>query len=90
MEFRPMRRSRQLLTPEQAWALLEKGSYGVLAVQGDGGWPYAVPLNYACCGRSIYFHCAKAGHKLDALRAHPKVCFTVVDKSDIVSSEFTT
>ena len=59
MEFRPMRRSRQLLTPEQAWALLEKGSYGVLAVQGDGGWPYAVPLNYACCGRSIYFHCAK-------------------------------
>ena len=70
--------------------MLEKGSYGVLAVQGDGGWPYAVPLNYACCGRSIYFHCAKAGHKLDALRAHPKVCFTVVDKSDIVSSEFTT
>ena len=64
--------------------------FGVLAVQGDGGWPYAVPLNYACCGRSIYFHCAKAGHKLDALRAHPKVCFTVVDKSDIVSSEFTT
>ena len=42
MEFRSMRRSRQLLTPEQAWALLEKGSYGVLAVQGDGGWPYAV------------------------------------------------
>ena len=69
MEFRPMRRSRQLLTPEQAWALLEKGSYGVLAVQGDGGWPYAVPLNYACCGRSIFFHCAKAGHKLDARTA---------------------
>ena len=34
MEFRPMRRGRQSLTPEQAWALLEKGSYGVLAVQG--------------------------------------------------------
>ena len=36
MEFRPIRRNRQQLTQEQAWALLEQGSYGVLAVQGDG------------------------------------------------------
>lgn len=90
MEFRPIRRNRQQLTQEQAWALLEQGSYGVLAVQGDSGWPYAVPLNYVCQAGSIYFHCAKAGHKLDAMRAHPQVCFTVVGKSDVVSSKFTT
>lgn len=28
----------------------------------------------------IYFHCAKAGHKLDAVRADDKVCFTVLSE----------
>ncbi|MBP5210222.1 MAG: pyridoxamine 5'-phosphate oxidase family protein, partial [Bacteroidales bacterium] len=28
----------------------------------------------------IYFHCAKQGHKLDAIRADEKVCFTVLSE----------
>ncbi len=90
MEFRPMRRKNQQMTDAEAWDILQRGSFGVLAVQGDEGWPYAVPLNHVCMDGRIYFHCAKAGHKLDALRAQPHVCYTVVEKSDIVSAEFTT
>ena len=90
MEFRPIRRNRQQLTQEQAWALLEQGSYGVLAVQGDGGWPYAVPLNYVCQAGSIYFHCAKVGHKLESIRRCEKASFCVVDRDEIKPEAYTT
>ena len=53
---------------------------GVLAVNGDGDYPYAIPVNYLYdeLERKIYFHGARAGHKVDALRACDKVCFTVL------------
>lgn len=39
--FREMRRKRQQLPDAEAVAVLERGSSGVLAVLGDGGYPYA-------------------------------------------------
>ena len=44
--FRDIRRGRQALPDAESLAILERGSHGVLAVLGDGGYPYAVPLNY--------------------------------------------
>ena len=44
--FRPMRRGKQLLPPEESIQILEQGTSGVLAVAGDAGYPYAVPLSY--------------------------------------------
>ena len=38
----------------------------------------------------MYFHSAKAGHKIDAIVKEPKVSFTFIDKDDVVSREFTT
>ena len=38
----------------------------------------------------FFFHCAKKGHKLDAIRACDKVCFTIIDRDDVVADEFTT
>ena len=40
-----MRRGRQALSEEQIDTILTRGSAGTLAVLGDGGWPYAVPLS---------------------------------------------
>ena len=59
--------------------LLESSRRGVLAVNGDDGYPYAIPINYVYDGEAqrICFHGAKIGHKVDALRACDKVCFTV-------------
>jgi nitroimidazol reductase NimA-like FMN-containing flavoprotein (pyridoxamine 5'-phosphate oxidase superfamily) len=53
----------------------------VLAVHGDDGYPYAVPLNFVFDpdARTLYFHMAVEGHKLDAIRRDSKVCFTVMD-----------
>lgn len=88
--FREMRRKRQALTQNQCQAILEQGSCGVLALSGDGGYPYAVPLSYLYHQGKLYFHCAKSGHKLDALRREPKASFCVVAQDQVAPLEYTT
>jgi nitroimidazol reductase NimA-like FMN-containing flavoprotein (pyridoxamine 5'-phosphate oxidase superfamily) len=88
--FREMRRKKQLLPKESAEKILKNGSTGVLAVSGDDDYPYAVPLNYVYEGGRIYFHCARSGHKLDAIRRSSKVSFCVVGEDKIVPDLFAT
>lgn len=88
--FRKMRRSAQELGREVCEEVLSRGTSGVLAVLGDEGYPYAVPLSYVFTDGKLYFHCAKQGHKTDAIRAYDKVSFCVVDRDDVVSEEYTT
>lgn len=88
--FREMRRSKQELPADEALRLLEAGSSGVLALLGDGGWPYAVPLSYAYAAGKLYFHCARAGHKLDAVRSEPRASFCVVAQDLVVPEKYTT
>ena len=60
--------------------MLTSGQRGILAVHGENGYPYGLPVNYIYVEGKIYFHCAQAGHKLDAVRANDKVCFTVLSE----------
>lgn len=87
--FRKMRRSRQEMAKEESVDILEKGFSGVLAVLGDEGYPYTVPVNYVYSDGVIYFHCAAEGHKLDAIRKEPKVSFCVIGEEINVPTEFT-
>lgn len=88
--FKEMRRHKQLLNAEETAAVLERGTSGVLALSGEDGYPYAVPLSYVFDGDKLYFHSAKAGHKLEALRRCPKASFCVIDQDQIVPEEYTT
>ena len=88
--FREMRRNKQVLSQEAAEKILREGDFGVLALSGDDGYNYALPINYAVEGNKIYFHCAKVGHKLDAIRNNDKVSFCVVDRHEVIAEEFTT
>ena len=88
--FREMRRKKQALPPEECTAVLKRGTHGILALSGDNGYPYAVPLSYVFDGDRIYFHCAKAGCKLDAIRQNNRASFCVVDQDQIVPDEYTT
>lgn len=83
--FRPMRRKKRELSDDLAKKLLHVERRGVLAVNGDEGYPYAVPINYVYDedAQRIYFHGARAGHKFDALTACNKVCFTVYGNESI-------
>jgi nitroimidazol reductase NimA-like FMN-containing flavoprotein (pyridoxamine 5'-phosphate oxidase superfamily) len=87
--FREMRRNKQLLSSEDAVAVMDRCTNGVLACIGDEDYPYAVPLNYVYTDGRIYFHAGKAGHKIDAIAKNPKVSFAVVDEDTIVSEEYT-
>ncbi|NMC15394.1 MAG: pyridoxamine 5'-phosphate oxidase family protein [Chloroflexi bacterium] len=88
--FRRMRRAAQQLSEAEALDILKGGSSGVLAVAGDEGYPYAVPLSYAYDEGKLYFHVAKSGHKLDAIARNDKVSFCVIGKDEVVPDEFTT
>ena len=77
--FRPIRRSKRAIPDEEAQKLLLNEKRAVLAVNGDEGYPFAIPLNYIYDREraKIYFHGAKAGHKVDSLKKNDRVCFTV-------------
>ena len=87
--FREMRRNKQLLSSEDTTAVMDRCTNGVLACLGDEDYPYAVPLSYVYFNEKIYFHSAKAGHKIDAIIKYPKVSFSVIDEDTIVSKEYT-
>ena len=88
--FRELRRKKQLLSQEETAAVLMRGTSGVLALSGDGGYPYAVPISYVYDGDKLYFHCAKSGHKLDAIRRCERASFCVIDRDQVVPEEYTT
>ncbi len=83
--FRPIRRKTKEISTQAAQQLLLQQRRGVLAVNGDDGYPYAMPINYYydVNEQKIYFHGAKAGHKHDALLLSNKVCFTVYGNESI-------
>lgn len=88
--FRKMRRSAQQLSFEECTRILEECTSGVLALSGDDGYPYAVPLSYVYTGGKIFFHSAVEGHKTDAVKSDEKCSFCVIEKDFVVPSEFTT
>lgn len=88
--FRELRRRKQALSVEENIQVLNRGTSGVLAVTGDDDYPYAVPLSYVYYNNKIFFHCAKTGHKLDAIAKNEKVSFCVIDMDQVVQEEYTT
>ena len=83
--FRPVRKKANEISVEEAKKLLRESRRGVLAVNGDDGYPYAVPINYLYDEETqvIIFHGSKVGHKVDALKRSDKVCFTVYGNETI-------
>ena len=89
--FRPIRKKKNEIDVNAAQALLQNSRRGVLAVNGDDGYPYAIPVNYFYDteNQKIYFHGARAGHKVDALKACDKICFTVYGNEQIKEEAWT-
>lgn len=88
--FRQMRRKNQALSAEECEKILREGTSGVIALDGDDGYPYAVPISYVFCDHKIYFHCAKSGHKLDAIARNEKASFCVIGEDHVIPEEYTT
>lgn len=88
--FREIRRSKNKITDENIKNLLKNTRIGIFSVNGDCGYPYAIPMNflYDEKNNSIYMHSAKVGHKVDSLRNSDKVCFTVVGEEKIKEEDW--
>lgn len=89
-KFRQMRRKRQQLTQEESIAILQKATAGTLALLGDDGYPYAVPISYVYNEGKLYFHSALNGHKVDAIRKYDKASFCVIEQDDVQPEKYTT
>ena len=90
MEFREMRRFKQQLSKEECFEILKSAPRGVIAMNGENGYPYAVTINQyfdEIDGR-IYFHGALQGLKVDLLGKDNKVCFTTTDKGHIEEGDW--
>ena len=83
--FRPARRKKRELDMAASKKLLHDSRRGVLAVNGDDNYPYAIPVNYLYDEESqkIYFHGSRIGHKADAIKKCDKICFTVFGNETI-------
>ncbi len=80
--FRELTRKNKAATREECLRLLESEKRGVLSVQGDGGYPYGMPMNHWLDPETgcIWFHCGHGGHREDALRRCGKVSYCVYDE----------
>lgn len=85
-----MRRNKQLLSNNESVEILKNGTSGVLALLGDNEYPYAVPISYVYDNSKIYFHGAKSGHKIDAIRKCNKASFCVIAQDEIHPEKYTT
>ena len=79
--FRELTRKNKQLSMEDCVCVLNTQNRGILSVNGDDGYPYAMPMNhwYNEEDGKIYFHCGNVGHRLDALRKDNKVSFCTYD-----------
>ena len=79
--FRTMRRFKQQIADAKCKEILKNEKRGVLSLLGDGGYPYGLPMShlYSEEDNKIYFHGAKEGHKIDAIKNCDKASFCVYD-----------
>lgn len=87
---RKMRRFKQQLAETEAIDILNAATSGVLALCGNDGQPYGVPMSHVCSEGKLYFHSALNGHKLDLIDENPKACFTVIAQDEIHPETYTT
>lgn len=80
--FRNLRRYKQQLPEAECIEILKTEPRGILSLLGDDGYPYGIPMSHWYCEADgkIYFHGAKEGHKIDAIRTCDKVSFCVCDQ----------
>lgn len=80
--FRELLRKNKEIPLVECIELLTKEKRGILSVNGDGGYPYGMPMNhyYNEADGAIYFHCGKSGHRLDAVAKDPRASFCVCER----------
>lgn len=88
--FRPILKKKNELDLDQSKRILKNERRGVIAFNGDSGYPYAVPINYFYNENEnkIYFHGARIGYKVELLNKNNNVCFTVYGNEEFLDEQW--
>ncbi|NLA81829.1 MAG: 5-nitroimidazole antibiotic resistance protein [Clostridiaceae bacterium] len=85
-----MRRKDRKMDRAFGLEVIDRCQYAVMSAVLPDGNPYGVPLSMVRIGGQLYFHCAQAGKKLDALRHNPRVSVACVGHVRPLTNDFTT
>ncbi|MPQ47520.1 pyridoxamine 5'-phosphate oxidase family protein [Marinifilum sp. N1E240] len=80
------RKEREITDQKLLEEILIKSTVCRIAIN-DNEYPYIVALNYGYSNNALYIHCAKAGKKIDLLKANNKVSFQIEYGSEIIKHE---
>lgn len=82
------RKDKELTDAFEINAILKNGRYTTLSMCRNDE-PYIVTMNYGYdeTRRSLYFHCALEGLKLEFIESNPDVCGTIIDDLGYVKGE---
>ena len=80
--FRDLVRKNKRMPHEECVEVLKSETRGVISVLGDDDYPYGSPMNHFYNEEDgcIYFHSARVGHRVDALKKNNKVSLCVFDQ----------
>jgi uncharacterized protein len=82
------RPNREIFDESELTAILKNGKFAVISMCRNNE-PYIVTLSYGYDEerKSLYFHCAQKGLKLDFLSANKQVCATVIEDGGYIIGE---
>lgn len=81
------RKDRRIEDQERIEAIIGQGRVCRLALH-DLPAPYIVPLSFGYRQKTLYFHAARDGHKLDLIRRNPRAGFEIsIDLGDVDGGE---
>jgi len=88
MRYHMQRKEREITDLSVIHSILRAGKYMVLALSHEGV-PYTVAMSYGYDEdeNACYFHGAKAGRKLDYIRANPQVCGLVIQDRGYIEGQ---
>lgn len=85
-----MRRTDRERDADFALAVADKCEWATVSVVTPEGEPYAVPVSIVRDGDTLYFHTAKEGRKIDAIKHDPRVWVVCVGDVERAVTAFTT
>ena len=78
-----MRRKDREMDKEFGISIIDKSDYGLISMIDEKGQSYGLPLSIARKENTLYFHSAREGKKVRALKANPKVTIAFVGRVNV-------
>lgn len=79
--MREMRKAKRQRDASWAMEVMDRAPYMTLSMTRPDGTPYGLPLNMIRKDeKTLYFHCAGEGEKIDCIKANPIVSVSAVSK----------